>query len=68
MGLVSSIFDLSISFLFFFLAFSFCSFSVTAGYQTEIVKEPLNPKQHTYESFRGINSQSTKSGRILEYF
>ena len=64
-------FPLSSIYLFissFFLVFSFCSFWVTAGYQTEIVKEPLNPKQHTYESFRGISSKITKSGRIFEYF
>ena len=52
--------------LFYFL---FCSsFWTTARYKAEILKNPLNLKQETNQTFRGINSQVAKSGSILEYF
>ena len=35
---------------------------------TDILREPLDPKQQTHQQFRGINLKITKSGRILEYF
>ena len=56
--------DLSTQFLFFFY-FPFFFFFLGDGLMLDgSSQRGFNPKQQTYQPFRGINSKITKSGRI----
>ena len=73
--MVSSIFDLSIPFLFLFLSFLFFFFfpffvplSGDGLILDGISEKAVKSKTTNYQPFRDIDSKITESGRILEYF